>query len=246
MIGSSPTCSASGRRDRHDVRTFGDLQRAHLTAVAFENLDVYSGRGVRTDTDWSVPKIVAERRGWWCFELNGAFGALPEALGFSVRYLAATVLLDDRIDPIPTHLALEVTLDRRYLVDVGFGDSFMRPLPIDDVGPHADGHTVYWFTEEQGVTTLSEGPDRERPQYRFGSDPVALADMDEANRFLQSNPELRWTTHRSATRLIDGGPDRMTLLSDRVKIRRDGAWTETAVTAAQWDDVLDKWFGMRL
>jgi hypothetical protein len=70
--------------------------------------------------------------------------------------------------------------------------------------------------------------------------------MDEANRFLQSNPELRWTTHRSATRLIDGGPDRVTLLSDRLKIRRDGAWTETAVTAAQWDDVLDKWFGMRL
>jgi N-hydroxyarylamine O-acetyltransferase len=123
-----------GATRRHDVRTLGDLQRALLTAVAFENLDVYSGRGVRTDTDWSVPKIVAERRGWWCFELNGAFGALPEALGFSVRYLAATVLLDDRIDPIPTRLALEVTLDRRYLVDLGFGDSFMRPLPIDDVG----------------------------------------------------------------------------------------------------------------
>ena len=93
---------------RHDVTTVEALQRAHLTAVPFENLDVYHRRGVATGIDWSVPKIVERGRGGWCYELNGAFSALLESLGFTVTRLGATVLLDDSTNPSgtdPDHLA---------------------------------------------------------------------------------------------------------------------------------------------
>jgi hypothetical protein len=61
---------------------------------------------------------------------------------------------------------------------------------------------------------------------------------------LQTEPGLKWTTTRFATRLIDGGPDRVTLLSDRLKIRREGTWTEQAVSEEQWAEMLHTWFGM--
>ena len=62
------------------VEALERLQRAHLTSVPFENLDVYYRRGVSTRPDWSVQKIVSRRRGGWCYEVNGAFATLLEHL----------------------------------------------------------------------------------------------------------------------------------------------------------------------
>ena len=70
-----------------DLETLEALQRAHLTAVPFENLDVVHRRGVHTDPARSVAKIVDRRRGGWCYELNGAFHALLSSLGFEARLL---------------------------------------------------------------------------------------------------------------------------------------------------------------
>jgi N-hydroxyarylamine O-acetyltransferase len=220
------------------------LQRAHLTAVPFENLDVFHRRGVETGTDWSVPKIVGQGRGGWCFELNGAFAALLEALGFTVKRLGATVLLGS-ISPMPTHLSLEVMLDRPYLVDVGFGDSFIRPMPLDDEGPHDGGIGDFAFEFDGEVTTLvALGPDGRQPQYRFGRSHHRTSDFDTASVWLQTEPGLQWTVSPFATRLLDGGPDRVTLLRDRIKFRHDGEWTEKPVAAGDWDTTLRQWFAM--
>lgn len=220
------------------------LQRAHLTSVPFENLDVYHRRGVQTTVDWSIPKIVDRRRGGWCFELNGAFGWLLEQLGYRVRRLAATVL-SGNISPLPTHLTLEVTLDRRYLVDVGFGDSFIKPLPLDTAGPHDGGSGSFGFVFEDGVTTLiSYGASDVEPHYRFGPDGAEVEDFEEASTYLQTTPGLAWTKGRFATRLIDGGPDRVTLLEDVLRLRSDGEWTERPVEADEWEGLLARWFDM--
>ena len=220
------------------------LQRAHLTSVPFENLDVFHRRGVYTEVDWSVPKIVERRRGGWCFELNGAFAHLLEALGFSVRRIGATVLVGTPSGGLD-HLAIGVELDRRYLVDVGFGDSFIRPLPLDDPGPHDGGRGDYGFTTEGDMTTLVfHGDDGPEPLYRFGPGSYASTDFEPASHRLQTEPGLQWTDRPFATRLIDGGPDRVTLLADRIRFRRDGAWTEHPVAPDDWNDVLDRWFDM--
>ena len=220
------------------------LQRAHLTSVPFENLDVFYRRGVRTADDWSVPKIVDRGRGGWCFELNGAFAALLSALGFSVTRLGATVLYGST-SPMPTHLALEVTLDRRYLVDVGFGDTFIKPLPLDSAGPHDGGTGRYGFVFRDGLTTLVSFEDGEVVEhYRFDPTPRSPADFDEASIFLQTEPGLQWTEAPFATRLLDRGPDRVTLLADRIKFRRDGNWVEHPVTEDEWPRLLAEWFDM--
>lgn len=220
------------------------LQRAHLTAVPFENLDVFAHRGVGTDLEWSIPKIVDRQRGGWCFEVNGAFGALLTALGFTVTRRAATVLLDPPSGE-PSHLANEVQLDGPYLVDVGFGDSYITPLRLDTDIVQQSGGRRFRLAAIDGFRTLVEIEGREeKPLYRLEPEPWALDEFTSASERLQNQPGLHWTTYRFATRLIDGGPDRVTLLEDRIKFRRDGEWIETPVSEDEWDVQLAEWFAM--
>lgn len=51
------------------------LQQAQLRAIAFENLDPLLGRLPDLAPDALMRKLVAGRRGGYCFELNGLFGA---------------------------------------------------------------------------------------------------------------------------------------------------------------------------
>ena len=230
----------------HDRATLEAPQRAHLSSVPFENLHVYHRLGVRTDTDWSVTKIVEWGRGGWCFENNGAFGLLLSTLGFDVLRLGAAVLLGGPNSTID-HLALEVMLDEPWLVDVGFGDSFIVPLALNRRGPQDGGTgTFEFFDSTQGLTLTRHDDDGgPRPQYRFKRVGHDLADFDEASDRLQRAEDLQWRNKPFATRLLDGGPDRVTLLADRLKVTRDGHTEEERVPAEAWDDTLAHWFAMR-
>ena len=112
-----------GRREP-SLAALTELQVAHLVHVPFENLHVFHGIGVDTSVDWSYNKIVEQRRGGWCFELNGCFAELLRRLGYTVDLLSCrtfepeTGALSDDFD----HLTLLVHLDdASYLVDVGWG-----------------------------------------------------------------------------------------------------------------------------
>jgi N-hydroxyarylamine O-acetyltransferase len=80
--------SYNGPRDV-SVETLRGLHIQHLLAVPFENLDNHTGRQIILDEEKLIRKIVQERRGGICYELNGAFYALLRALGFEVSMLSA-------------------------------------------------------------------------------------------------------------------------------------------------------------
>ncbi len=228
------------------LETLTALQYAHLTRVPFENLDVVAGvEEMRTSLDWSVPKVVERGRGGWCFELNGAFSALLEALGFRVMRLGAAVLLDGPTKVID-HLTIEVMLDRPYLVDVGFGESFIRPLELNAREPQDGGDATYQFFDSGEGLTLTKLADdgMPTPQYRFRRVGHELADFESASVALRTNPELHWSNKPFATRLLGEGADRVTLLKDRLKLTRSGLTTEQPVEPDEWNDQLSHWFGM--
>lgn len=229
----------------NDRETLEALQRANLTAVPFENLHVHNGLGVRTDADWSLTKIVEQGRGGWCFEANGAFAALLTALGFEVLLLGAAVLLNGPTTVVD-HLAIEVKLDEPWLVDVGFGDSFIVPLALNRRGPQDGGTGTYeLFDSPQGLTlTRHDDAGLPAPQYRFKRVGHRLSDFDDASDHLQQAEDLHWRNKPFATRLLDGGPDRVTLLADRLKVTRKGTTTETPVGANEWEQTLERWFAM--
>src|SRR2546423_15322992 len=68
-----------------------ELHRAHMLAVPFENLDIHLGREIVLDDERLYSKVVERRRGGFWYELNGAFAALLNGLGFYVKKLAAGV-----------------------------------------------------------------------------------------------------------------------------------------------------------
>ena len=117
---------------RPDLETLEALQRAHVGAVPFENLDVQLHRPVGLDLDYCFDKIVRQRRGGWCFELNGVLGWALREIGFDVMRMSAGVMRERLGDEqMGNHLCLLVRIDRPYLVDVGFGGSLALPLPLE-------------------------------------------------------------------------------------------------------------------
>lgn len=118
---------------RPELDALRRLMRAHLATVPFENLDVQLGRPVDLDPDRIFEKIVARRRGGWCYEMNGIFGWALRELGFDVARLAGGVRRDQAGDAVlGNHLCLLVRIDGRpWLADVGFGGSMLEPLPLE-------------------------------------------------------------------------------------------------------------------
>ena len=64
------------------LKTLSALQEAHLSSVPYENLDILAGIHNSLAPASLYERIVANRRGGYCFELNGLFAWLLEKLGF--------------------------------------------------------------------------------------------------------------------------------------------------------------------
>jgi len=226
-----------------DLATLAALQRAHLSAVPFENLDVYYRTGVEIGPDWALAKVLGGRGGW-CFELNTAFAELLGAIGFDVSLRAAEVLFSGRPAETPDHLTLEVAIDGRpWLVDVGFGDSFCRPLALDREDPQDGESRPYRVCRDEGFVVLEAEADGEwGRQYRFRPVAVELEIFEPASNRLQHTKGLHWTETRFATRLFPGG--RVTLMHDRLKFDRATGVVEESVDEDRWHIELDRWFGM--
>jgi N-hydroxyarylamine O-acetyltransferase len=176
------------RSVRADYDTLCALHRAHQLAVPFENLDVQLGRTIGLDADAAFAKIVVGRRGGWCYEMNGTFGAVLADIGFDVQRVTAGVLRERAGDEqMGNHLCLLVRLDQTYLVDVGFGGSMLEPLPlraIERVDPPyhlalAECDSGYWrFTEHTGGDPFS---------FDFGIEPANEELMVRRCQYLQTS-----------------------------------------------------------
>jgi N-hydroxyarylamine O-acetyltransferase len=119
-------------------------------------------------------------------------------------------------------MALLVTLEERWLVDVGFGDSFVEPLLVDERGEQQRGVRAYRIEEDGGRLTLSQRDEAGGwvAQYHFGLTPHVYADYAEMCRHHQTSPESHFTQGRVCTRLTPGG--RVTLSRLRLITTADG------------------------
>jgi N-hydroxyarylamine O-acetyltransferase len=175
------------------------LQVAHLLAVPFENLSIHAAQPIVLETEALFRKIVEERRGGFCYEANGLFAALLRELGFEVRMLSAGVASGEGgFGPDFDHMALMVDLEERWLVDVGFGDSFLEPLLLDERGEQAQGGRAYRIASEGAHLILMQrdGDGEWKPQYRFTLEPREYADYAEMCRYHQTSPQSHFTRGR--------------------------------------------------
>ena len=227
-----------------DVASLAGLHHAHLLRVPFENLDVHLGRPIRLDVAALHRKVVGERRGGFCYELNGLFAALLEALGFRVTRVSARVHGEDgRVGPPFDHLALLVDLEERWLCDVGFGDSFLTPLRLREGEQEALGHRFRLVRLPDEAWRLERAQEGGWvAQYAFSEAPQALADFAPMCHHHQTSPASTFTRKRVCTLATPEG--RVTLRDGRLLVTRAGAKTERTVTPEEADALLVETFGM--
>lgn len=212
-----------------DAETLRRLQAAHMLAVPFENLSIHWKEPIELDDGALFEKIVRRRRGGFCYELNGLFAALLRALGFDVSMLSAGVFdeASGEFGPEFDHMTLMVNLERRYIADVGFGDSFREPLLLDERAEQREGDAAYRIDEEEDRLILlrrDAGARDWQPQYRFSLQPHVYADYAEMCLYHQTSPDSHFTRKRVCSLAAPEG--RVTLSDMRLITTRGGARSE--------------------
>jgi N-hydroxyarylamine O-acetyltransferase len=188
--------------------TLRALQLSHLLAVPFENLSIHAKEPIVLEDEALFTKVVVNRRGGFCYEANGLFAALLRALGFDVAMLSAQVANEaGEFGPAFDHMTLLVSLAERWLVDVGFGDSFLEPLLLDERGEQLQGRRAYRIVSDGAEFTLLQreaGADW-KPQYRFSLQPHKFADYAEMCHYHQTSPQSHFTKARLCSRATAEG-----------------------------------------
>ncbi|MGM1331113.1 arylamine N-acetyltransferase family protein, partial [Klebsiella michiganensis] len=92
------------------------------------------GKIVSMEPDDIANKLLRQRRGGYCYELNGLFTMALEALGIAWRFVAARPMFYPARRP-KTHMAVVAEVEgRQWLCDLGFGSYGIRaPLALDEL-----------------------------------------------------------------------------------------------------------------
>lgn len=230
------------------AETLRNLHRAHMLSVPFENLDISLGRKIVCEEESFLRKIVEQRRGGFCYELNGAFAALLRELGFKVTLLSARVPRDDgSSSPEFDHLALRVDLEEPWLADVGFGDLFKEPLRLRIEGEQEQDGRKFRMVEQDGRLQFdrTETDGRWKRQYSFTLVPRHLDEFAPMCHHHQTSPESPFTRKKVCSMATPDG--RITISDRRLIITSNGEKQERLLNSEdEWKIALHDHFGVVL
>jgi N-hydroxyarylamine O-acetyltransferase len=234
-----------------DAATLRALHRAHLLTVPFENLDIHMGRPIVLDLAALERKLVGERRGGFCYELNGTFAALLRQLGYEVWLLEARVRNSDGFGPPFDHLLLRVRCQdgpQEWLADVGFGDCFLEPLRLE-AGLEQVEVTGRWridaVDEDLELRRRAADATGWNPEHRFGTYAHELSSFAAMCRHHQTSPSSPFTKGRVCSLATPTG--RRTLRDDRLIVTESGERSERPIHGeAAFEAALREHFGIVL
>ena len=151
-----------------DLENLKLLQYAHLMTIPYENLDILKGKPLSLKADDLYEKVIEQKRGGYCFELNGLFCWLLRTLGYKVtEYMARYIRGEAVIPPMRRHRVIKVELpEGDYLADIGIGDKAPRwPLLMKTGVEQEQFGEIYKFEKDDFygwvIYDLHEGSWRE-------------------------------------------------------------------------------------
>lgn len=232
---------------RQDFATLTALHRAHLRAIPYENLDVQFGRPITIERPAIFEKLVVQRRGGWCYEMNGLFGWALAEMGFRVTRSAGAVMREVRGDDvIGNHLVLKVELEEGvYLADVGFGDGPLDPITVKE-GPFvSEGFEFALSRQEGGWWRLHNHKAGGAASFDFDLTPADERRLAERCFWLQSAPESQFVQNAV---LQHHKPDGLWLMRGRVLRHVTPADQKDYLveSASEYVGVLAEVFGLHL
>ncbi len=177
----------------------GDVHRAQLIAIPFENLDPQRGVPVSLAPEDLERKLVSERRGGYCFELNLLLRAALEALGADVELMLARVRAGSNAGAVRprSHLVLRVRGEGgTWLADVGFGrGGLIEPVPFGVGGPYEQSGWRYRVVEDGPELVLQARDGNEwADMYGFLPEPAPFVDLETSNWYTSTHPRSPFVT----------------------------------------------------
>jgi len=171
------------------------LHQAHMQSIPFENLDIHLGNKINLSSAQLYSKIITNKRGGFCYELNYLFSLLLSACGFNVSLLSAQVFTDGVVGKHFDHLLLLVELSNELMiVDVGFGDSFTQPISLGKpVTKLADANYKVNIEDDQYTLQQQKSEQDWQPQYLFTLTPYLIADFYPMCKYHQTSAESSFT-----------------------------------------------------
>ena len=233
-----------------DLKTLKLLHRQHLYNIPFENLDIHSNRKIILNKEKLLPKILIEKRGGFCYELNECFFNLLKTIGFKVNRISAGVFgKDKKYSPDFDHMALIVYMNGdNFLADVGFGDSFLEPvkLELNSVQKDAKGYFRITRSKTNGYLILSRSSTGKKftPQYKFSLQPRKLSDYKQMCIYNQSSPESHFTQKVICSIATKTG--RISLSNLKLIITNNKSKSEKIITESEFHKYLKKQFNITL
>ncbi len=179
--------------------SLAQVHRAHVTSIPFENLDPQRGVPVSLAVGDLEQKLVAERRGGYCFEQNMLLKAAFEALGAEVDLLLSRVRLgaEPGVTRPRTHLVLRVREDAdSWHADVGFGlGTLLEPLPFGP-GPAVEQSGWRFRVVEDGAELVLQTAAGEEwaDVYGFVPEVVPEIDVELSNWWTSTHPRSPFVT----------------------------------------------------
>lgn len=234
-----------------DAQTLQGLHLSHMQNVPFENLDIGLKRPILLTEEALWNKIVVQKRGGFCYELNGLFAWLLKEIGFDVTYLNARVYNREGDLGIDfDHLALLVNIPNettRWLADVGFGDSFNEPLNFEERDEQKQGLRSYRLEQTvDGYTTWQKNYDGSwERQYFFDLQPRKFpTDYESACSYHQTSPESSFTRGSIISKATPDG--RVSLEDGRLILTKHGQRSSRSINTDEYQTLLKEYFGFDL
>ena len=177
------------------------LQEHQMEHIPFENLDVVVGRKIVLSHKHLFRKIITQKRGGYCFELNILYAELLSSIGFSLKPVLARVWLSNpKKTPPRNHLAHLVELDgKTFITDVGFAGLVTRvPLDINNPTPvnDTDGMVrVIPFEDDQFMIQRQNETDWVN-LYSFENVAISEEDIEISNYYMSTHPNSHLIQHK--------------------------------------------------
>lgn len=178
-----------------DFETLAKVHEHHLCAIPYENLDVQLEQPLDFDIERIFNKLVNQRRGGWCYEMNGLLGWALTEIGFEVTRMSGAVMRESLGDEqCGNHLLLEVKIDgEAYLADVGLGDGIRTPIPIRSATytQHGMDYRLEHLTD--GFWRLHNNPHSNVKSFDFRHEPADENQLRDKCHWLQTDPQSHFT-----------------------------------------------------
>ena len=222
------------------------LIRAHITTVPFENITVYDFDQVPSlDPEDLYKKIVEDRRGGYCFELNTSLHNLLTSFGYDAYpVVVRIVVMGGPLRPYAHKGVIAMAEGKKWYCDVGYGGPGPKgALEISAREQEIGGFIYRCFFREDDFIIQKKDAEAWGNVLILTGRPIEPCDFIPLNFYIAKNPTSLFRDHRIANLTLPDGSKALT--GEHFTLRKGGTVIERdCADKAEVEALLREEFGI--